>query len=81
LIRSSSVWLVFSTLRYQASLVGVVGAVMVASSWSQLKWMEKREGGKTKTAGLCSVGGWYGKVVSACAFSSHPPGTEIKNQK
>jgi hypothetical protein len=43
--------------------------------------MKKREGRKTKTAGLCSVGGWYGKVVFACAFSSHPPGTEIKNQK
>ena len=43
LIRSSSVWLVFSTLRYQASLVGLVVAVMVASSWSRLEWMEKRE--------------------------------------
>ncbi|WP_436147421.1 hypothetical protein [Acidovorax sp. LjRoot194] len=47
-------------------------------------WVKKgkKQGAeKTKTAGLCSVGGWYGEVVCACALASHPPGTEIKNQK
>ena len=32
LIRSSSVWLVFSTLRYQASLAGVACKLMLSSS-------------------------------------------------
>src|SRR6218665_2687150 len=46
LIRSSSVWLVFSTLRYQASLAGGVWAVMLASSWSG--WWGVGNGGGEK---------------------------------
>jgi hypothetical protein len=45
------------------------------------EWLKNGKAEKTKTAGLCSVGGWYGKLVFACAFSSHPPRTEIENQK
>src|SRR6218665_3021160 len=50
LIRSSSVWLVFSTLRYQASLAGVVWAVMLASWWSGWWWVENGRDEKNRRA-------------------------------
>ena len=76
LIRSSSVLLVFSTLRYQESLAWGVWAVMGASSRGVIDELKKRTKKpvweKQKTAGLCSVGGWLEgvQVLARCGLSS-----------
>ena len=64
-----------------ALVPGITGAQGLWGSWvlSREKWKGLKTL-KTKTAGLCSFGGWV-EVLGACALASHPPGTENQNQK
>src|SRR6218665_2109414 len=73
LIRSSSVWLVFSTLRYQASLAGVVCAVMLASSWSGWWWVEN--GGDEKNRRVSGA-----SAVAAGSLLSAVPALVIRRE-
>src|SRR3990167_2145880 len=77
LMRSSSVWLVFSTLWYQASLAERAFAVMGCFLGEGLK----KRAGKTKNRRALQRRRLGGKCSGACALASHPPGTENQNQK